>query len=113
MAYAPTVDGDEDDKDRFYDSLQEMVDKTPRHDATMILGDFNAKVGREVYIFGSAIGAHSMHEECNENGIRLASFANANRMIVGGTIFPHKSIHKETWNSPDNETKNQIDHVFI
>lgn len=32
---------------------------------------------------------------------------------VGGTIFPHKDIHKLIWRSPDILTTNQIDNILI
>ena len=32
---------------------------------------------------------------------------------VRSTTFPHKDIHKETWQSADSRTANQIHHVLI
>jgi hypothetical protein len=34
-------------------------------------------------------------------------------MIIESTYFPHKNINKDTWQSPDRRTNNQIDHVLV
>jgi hypothetical protein len=35
-------------KSRFYEGLNRRCDQTPKHDALPILGDFNAKIGKEL-----------------------------------------------------------------
>jgi len=72
----------------------------------------NAKVGREE-AFRPTIGKWSLHEETNENGLRLIDFAAQQGMVVKGTFFMHKKIHQATWESPDGNTRNQIDHCLV
>jgi len=75
-------------------------------DIKIILGDFNAKVGKES-VYKPTIG-----NETNNKGIKIIQFAIYNGLNVRST-FPHKDIHKETWYSADGRTANQIDHLYI
>jgi hypothetical protein len=77
-----------------------------------MLGDFNAKVGRED-IFKPTIGNESLHEISNDNGVRLVHFATSKNLRVKSTMFPHHNIHKYTWTSPDGKTHNQTDHILV
>ena len=79
----------------------------------MLMGDLNAKVGRETAAFPGTIGRHSLHADSNGNGCRLASFAAEHGLVIEGTLFDHRDIHKATWVSPDLRTRNQIDHILI
>ena len=78
----------------------------------ILLGDFNAKVGRED-IFKPVIGQESLYQDNNDNGVRIVNFFISKNLVVKSTMFPHRNIHKYTWTSPDGKTHNQIDHVLI
>ena len=92
--------------------LEKEYKKCPKYDVKIIIGDFNAKVGREE-VWKPIIGKHSLHTESNDNGTKLISFATSLNMVIGSTLYPHRDIHKGTWKSPDGNTVNQIDHVLI
>ena len=40
-------------------------------------------------------------------------FCAGNDLVIGGTLFKHKDIHKFTWESPNHRDRNQIDHIAI
>jgi hypothetical protein len=89
-----------------------VFDKFPKYHMKILLGDFNAKIGRED-IFKPTIGNESLHEISNDNGVRLVNFATSKNIRVKCMMFPHCSIHKYTWMSPDGKTHNQIDHILV
>jgi hypothetical protein len=104
--HAPTEDKDDDIKDSFYDELEQIFDQFPRYHMKILLGDFNAKVGRED-IFKPIIGNESLHEASNDNRVRLVvNFATSQNLVAKSTTFPHCDIHKHTWTSPDVVTHN-------
>jgi len=78
----------------------------------ILLGDFNAKVGRE-NIFNPTIGNESLHQDSNDNDVRLVNFATSKNLVVKSLMFPHRNIHKYTGTSPGGKTQNQIDHILI
>jgi hypothetical protein len=98
-------------KDRFYEELQHVSDKFPKYHLKILLGDFNAKVGRGD-IFKPPIGNESLHEISNDNGVRVVNFASSKNHIVKITMLPHGNIYKFTWTSEGN-TQDQIDHILI
>ena len=88
-AHAPTEENDDVVKDAFFDKLEDVYDKCPAHDAKIVLGDLNVKVGREG-IFGPIVGQFSLHADTTSNGMRLID------MVVSSTKFQHLNIRKVT-----------------
>jgi endonuclease/exonuclease/phosphatase family metal-dependent hydrolase len=112
VAYAPTEDAEEEAKDTFYDSLQAAMDEVPKHDVLLLIGDLNARVGAENKNHEKVMGRQAVGK-MNNNGERFVTLCEENKMVVGGSIFQHKNIHKLTWKSPDGKTESQIDHIAI
>jgi hypothetical protein len=47
----------------------------------ILLGDFNAKLGRED-IVKPIIGQESLHQDSNDDGVRLVNFATSKNLVV-------------------------------
>ncbi|PNF37156.1 hypothetical protein B7P43_G00417 [Cryptotermes secundus] len=91
--------------------LEHVLIKFPKYHMKILLGDFNAKVGRED-IFKPTTGNESLHKISNDNGVRVVNFVTSRNLIVKSTMFPHHNIHKFTWTSPDGKTCNQRSITF-
>lgn len=110
--HAPTEMKPDEEKDTFYALLERAFDSCPSNDIKMVLGDLNAQVGKEE-IYYPTIGKYSLYDSSNDNGQRLIEFATSRGMVIGGTFYCHKAIHKGTWKMPDGNVVNQIDHMVI
>jgi hypothetical protein len=110
--YAPTEDKVDAEKKMFYEDLQTVIDRTPKSDTILVLGDANAKL-RKKDVFRGVSGKHTLHKISNRIGQMLLELVLRNNLTVMSTQFQHKKIHKGTWLAPDQMTLNQTDHVLI
>ena len=92
--------------------LQDVRDNRNKHDLLIFTGEMNTKVGEENWDYDEVMGKHGLGQR-NDNGERLCEFCDMNELVITGTLFPPKNIHKATWVSPNRITRNQIDHVLI
>jgi hypothetical protein len=68
-------DGKSDDvKDSFYEEVGRVFDQFPRYDMNILLGKFNAKVGRGI-ICKVTIGNDSPQEISNDCRVKVVNFA--------------------------------------
>ena len=77
---------------------------------TLMMGDFNGKIGADNTGYDDIMGRPELGV-MNENGERFADLCALNQLVIGGSIFPHRRIHKAT--SPDQIPENQVDHICI
>ena len=69
--HAPTNKKMEEIKEEFYNLLEQNINQISRSDIKIILGDFNADIGKES-IYKPTTGNESLHNESN-NGIKIIS----------------------------------------
>ncbi|CAG4959526.1 unnamed protein product [Colias eurytheme] len=112
QCYAPTNVAAEEYKDDFYSTLHKTLRKIRKQDIVIVMGDLNAKVGSHNLNCEKHMGKHGLGTR-NDNGERFVEFCQNHDLVIGGTLFPHKDVHKYSWVSPDGTTRNQIDHLAI
>jgi len=100
-------------KESFYEDLEQVFFyHFPKYHMKILLGDFNVKEGRQ-NIFKPTIGNESLHQDSNDNGVRIVNFATSIYLVVKSTMFLHRDIHKYTWTSPNGRAHNETDYILI
>ena len=100
QAYDPTSKAEEAEVEQFYADLQDLLELTPKKDFLFIIGDQNAKVGRQetprvTGKFGLGVW--------NEAGQRLIEFCQENALVIANTLFQQHKRRLYTWTSPDGQ----------
>ena len=93
--YAPTLTANEERKFEFYRSLNEESRAAISADKVIMLGDFNALVGRKCMAWSNVLGQHGLGN-LNPNGHRLLTICAQNEILITNTLFQLKDIHKGT-----------------
>ena len=110
QVYAPTTNAEEAEVERFYEDLQELVEQTSKKDVLFMIGDWNAKVGRQETpgVTGKfGLGVQNEVEQRLFNRVQL-------REHTGHSKHPLPT-HKRrlyTWTSPDDQHQNQTDYIL-
>ncbi|GFR91966.1 craniofacial development protein 2 [Elysia marginata] len=97
--YAPTLQAEPVEKDSFYSELGRLLTNTHAGDKVLILGDFNARVGRDSDTWNGILGRHGVGN-CNDNGRLLLGFCAEHQLTITNTVFQQKDRLKTTWMHP-------------
>ena len=110
QVYMPTSDHTDEEIDEVYERLESLMNKTKNNEVNIVMGDWNAKVGKECD--GEMVGSFGLGKR-NEKGERLIEFAKKKKLCIANTWFKQHKRRLFTWKSPDGTTKNQIDYIMV
>jgi hypothetical protein len=81
----------DDSRVTFYEELEQVFESFSKHDVIILLGDFNEKVRRE-NIFKPTTGKEGLHQDSNDNYVRIVNLATSKSLVVRSRMFPHRNI---------------------
>ena len=114
QVYAPTADKPDEEVESFYKDVEKLMKMTKNEEITLLMGDFNAKVGgRRV---GDTVGAYGLGVR-NERGDTLIGFCQEKNLTIANTWYKLPARRLYTWKSPQDTpevvVRNQIDYITI
>ena len=105
--YVPTMTNPDENKEAFYIQLASVLSGIPRTDKLLLIGDFNARIGRE----NDKCPTHGIGK-CNSNGELLLALCSEFELIVTNTMFKQKDERKTTWMHPRSRHWHMIDFII-
>ena len=109
--YAPTMTNPGENKEAFYNQLASVFSGIPRTDKLLLIGYFNARIGRENDKWPLVMGKHGIGK-CNSNGELLLALCSEFELIVTNTMFKQKDERKTTWMHPRSRHWHVIDFII-
>ncbi len=110
QVYMPTSSADDEEIERMYEQIEDLMKGEKATDNVMILGDFNAIVGEGRD--GKEIGEFGLGKR-NERGQALVDFCRRTGMVVTNTWFEHEKRRRYTWKRPGDTGRFQIDYILV
>ena len=86
QAYTSTNNAMDEEKDKFYNQLQDSVASCSSHDMIVVMGDLNIKVESNNINREEVMGKFGV-KVMSDNGERLCDFCGMNGFAVTGTVF--------------------------
>ncbi|CAI2738694.1 unnamed protein product, partial [Dicrocoelium dendriticum] len=96
----------------FYTKLSSVIRSVPKSDRLFLLGDFNARVGRDASAWTDVIGAHGIGS-ANANGDRLLSLCATHGLTITNTRFALSASDIATWTHPRSGHAHLLDYVIV
>lgn len=69
-AYAPTMNSQDEHKETFFATLDQVLSNVPKEDKVLLLGDFNARVGKDHMLWKGTFGKEGVGN-VNSNRVLL------------------------------------------
>ncbi|KAI8507953.1 hypothetical protein Bbelb_141930 [Branchiostoma belcheri] len=110
--YAPTLTAEDKIKEKFYEDLENILKSIPTTDKIILLGDFNARVGRDAAHWNGTIGKNGVGN-ANSNGLLLLSLCTRYELVITNTLFRLKNKYKTTWCHPRSKHWHLLDYVIV
>ena len=88
QVYALTSNAEEAESEWFYEDLQDLLVLTPKKDVLLIIGVWNAKVGRQE--IPGVMGKVGLGVQ-NERRQSLTEFCQENALVIANTVFQQHS----------------------
>lgn len=110
--YAPTLDAEDHIKGAFYQQLDTTITQIPAGDRLLLLGDFNARVGRDHELWQNIIGRQGVGN-CNDNGLLLLGLCAEQELFITNTQFRLPTRMKTTWKHPRSKHWHILDYAIV
>ena len=109
--YAPTMTHPDENKEAFYNQLASVLSGIRRTDKLLLIGDSNARIGKDNDKWPSVMGKHGIGKR-NSNGELLLALCSEFELTVTNTMFKQKDERTTTWMHPRSKHWHMTDFII-